>query len=167
LNQPRYKWLAAIEPQSAEVGPNISAAALRLLKAAEKETDGMFILQEDLSGYGLHVNDENLSTEHLARLPNGVQHFWSCRTAGCSNSSARIPAESRMLDTATPMTVAPGRNPYPEPSPFELMQTKHIREDLQPLTFVQRDFLRLLLVKGGEISNQVCSYALKPGQILD
>ena len=50
MNQPRYKWLAAIEQESGETGPNISAAALRLLKATAKTSDGIFILQEALDG---------------------------------------------------------------------------------------------------------------------
>ena len=60
-----------------------------------------------------------------------------------------------------------GSESPPEPSAFELLQTKHIQEALQSLTFLQRDFLRLLLVKGGEIRNEVYSHALKPQQTMD
>jgi hypothetical protein len=160
MNQPRYRWLPALEPLSRSDDADLSGDALRLLKAAAASDDGLVISQETLDGYGLHAGDEEF-VDGTARSAAR----WRAAMEELVEISAMEPlSEGVYRVTAAGYRVADRNDTLkqdapPQLSPFDEHQKTHARGLIDSLHYMQRDLLRLLLLKGGSARGDVISLA--------
>jgi hypothetical protein len=159
LNQGRYRWLASPE-ESVSGGREIvlSREESRLLKAAVGD-DGSIIFSDSNDGYGMTVGEEvfcdgtpRSSAKWRAILRNLIDLD---AVEQLSEGIYRVTA--RGYEIADQMEAS---NVSPSLSAFDEHRTTHTRTLVNSLNYLQRDLLRLLLLKGGSARVDVISTAV-------
>jgi len=160
MNQPRYRWLAAPEPLIKPDGIDLSEDAHRLLKAAAASDDGLLISQETVGIYGLRTGDE----EFMDGTARSAARWRAALKELVEVSALENVSEGTYRLTAGGYGIAERRSALEQDaptqsSPFDEHQNTHARGLIDSLNYMQRDLLRLLLLKGGSARGDVISFA--------
>jgi hypothetical protein len=148
LNQGRYRWLAPPEESGSEgEGLALAAGELRLLVAAVKD-DGSIISSDSHDGYGMRVGDEEFcdgTPRSAAKCRASLQKLIDLGAVEeLSESIYRV--TERGYEIADQVEESKGS---PKLSAFDEQRNNHARTLVESLSFMPRDFFRLLLLKGG------------------
>lgn len=159
MNQPRYLWLASLAPVTED--DTLSEDALTLLTAAAQSNgDVMFQFGTELSIGGQAFTDG--SPRSLARWQSAVQELLKA-------GALRHVQEDFYRVTASGYKIADGQKQAAASTvgPFDQLQRTHVSDVLASLNYIQRDFLRFLLLKGGTARGDVVFTARANDQPLD
>jgi hypothetical protein len=167
MNQPRYRWLAVPDSAANRGMAEHSTDALRLLRAAANE-DGNIISQETMDGHGMRAGREEFADGTARTSARWRAALRELAASGAveevSEGIYRLTAEGyQVADNAG----ATRRDPERTVSPFEEHQSSHVRALVEPLSYTQRDLLRLLLLHGGEARIDIVFRAATNQQGLD
>lgn len=167
LNQPRYLWIAPPPDATESDALDFTDDAIELLRAAV-DADGTIVSQETLDGHGMRAGDKEFAdgtTRTSAKWRAALKELESRGAVErVSEGVYRVTAAGyEAADRVGAQTLDSERNP----SPFEEHQNSHVGALLAPLSWVERDLLRLLLLQGGQARIDVVFRAARNRQGLD
>jgi hypothetical protein len=157
LNQPRYRWLAALESLTELNDNDLSEDALRLLRAAASD-DGEIISQDTLDTHGIRAGNEEFadgtarsSARWRAALDELVE---SGAVERLSDAIFRVAAAGYDIIDSTETHKQDIRS-----SPFDEHRNAHARALVESVQYMQRDLVRFLLLQGGSARVDIISRA--------
>lgn len=159
LNQGRYRWLATPEESTSEDERiRLSAEAIRLLNAAVSD-DGSIIFSESNDGSGLNIGEEVFCDGTPRSSAKWRAILGKLIDAGAVEqfSEAIYRVTARGYEIADQLEAAADSLNL---SAFDEHRNTHARTLVDSVHYMQRDLLRLLLLKGGSARSDVISPAL-------
>ena len=146
LNQAAYLWLRLPDAPDARAGRRLTADALTVLKEASRG-DGTILAQIG-GAFGLQIGDkefEDGTPRTAARWRAALKDLEEIGAVErVSDVVCRLTDEGYRVADAEEVTAQAQTT-----SQFDIQRDAHIRDLIQSGTVVQRDLLRLLLLKGG------------------
>jgi hypothetical protein len=150
LNQLRYLWLPDIADGAEEI--RLSDDAHRLAKAVADD-DGVFIVQETVSGAGLRVGDE----EFMDGTPRSAAQWRAVVSELLGHGAIEEVSQDVYRLTQMGYNLADERRSLvvSDTSAFDAHQDRQMRVTVEGLNQHQRDLLRLAVLHGGKIQTAV------------
>jgi hypothetical protein len=149
LNEAQYQWMSSLVSQTKQTRPELSDLALRILRAATESEDGQIVTQGPTGMLGLSVGREEFvegDRRGQARCDAALKELESIGAVEqISDVLYRPTDEGYRIIESSQVTV----------DQFDKEQELHWRSVLDSMTYMQRDLIRFLLLKGGTATGQV------------
>jgi hypothetical protein len=160
MNQPRYLWLATLAPVTEDNESALSEDASSLLRTAAN-ADGKIIHKD---GFGVRVEGKDFTDG----TPRSAAHWQGVLEELMNSGDVEHVSGIIYKVTATGYKIADKTTErIQSTASFDELQKDHVRDLLQPATYIQRDLLRFLLLKGGAVRGDVISNANVHGGGMD